>query len=78
MIGLLLILAAAAACVDAVRRPASQWVEADRNKAFWLTMIIILNVVGALAYVIAVVPRFPRGAGATPAELLKPSGRGEG
>jgi Phospholipase_D-nuclease N-terminal len=78
MIGVLLILAAGAAFIDAVRRPASQWVEADRNKAFWLTMIVILNVVGVVAYVITVVPRFPRGAGSTDTELLKPPAGIEG
>jgi len=72
MIGVLLILVAGGAFVDAVRRPASQWIEADRNKAFWLTMIVILNVIGVAVYVIAVVPRFPRGPGSTNAELLKP------
>jgi len=72
MIGVLLILVAAVAFIDAVRRPASQWVEADRNRPFWLTMIVVLNVIGVVAYALAVVPRFPRGAGSTDAELLKP------
>jgi hypothetical protein len=75
MIGALLIVTAAAALVDAVRRPASHWIEVDRNKAFWLTMIILLNVVGVAAYLIGVVPRFPRGAGRTDAELMKSSPR---
>lgn len=71
MIGILLLLTAAAAFIDAVRRPASHWVEADRNKAFWLTMIIMLNVLGVLAYMVAVWPLFPRGAGSTDAQLMK-------
>ena len=77
MIGILLLLAAAAAFIDAVRRPASHWVEADRNKAFWLTMIILLNVLGVLAYIVAVLPLFPRGEGSTDAQLMKPP-RGAG
>ncbi|MFI4991566.1 MAG: PLDc N-terminal domain-containing protein [Solirubrobacterales bacterium] len=73
MIGVLLIVVAAVAFLDAVRRPPSQWIEADRNRAFWLVMIVLMNVIGVVAYLIAVVPRFPRGAGTTAAELLKPS-----
>ena len=53
---------AAAGVIDAARRPASQWVAADRNRAFWIVMMVFLNILGVVAYVIAVVPRFSGGA----------------
>jgi|ERR1035441_1433426 hypothetical protein len=73
-LSVLCIILSAAAFVDAVRRPASQWVQADRNKGFWLTMIVLLNILGVVAYVVGVVPRLGRGTGASDARLLKSPG----
>jgi hypothetical protein len=49
-----------AAVVDAVRRSSSQWVEADRNKSFWITIIVLTNVIGSTIYAAFVLPRFAR------------------
>ena len=46
-----------AAFIDAVRRPGSDWVDADRRRAFWIVMIAMLNVFGAIAYALLVLPR---------------------
>jgi hypothetical protein len=62
----------AVAFVDALRRSPSEWLEADRNKAFWLVMLVFLNVLGALAYVLFVVTRFS-GSRATGEDFLKRS-----
>jgi hypothetical protein len=62
---------AALAFVDGVRRPASQWLEADRNRGYWLTAIVLLNVVGALLYLVFVLPRFPAGSSAGGEMFLK-------
>jgi hypothetical protein len=53
-------LATGAAFLDGCRRSSIEWVEADRNRAFWLTMIVVLNVVGAVFYLLLVVPQFSR------------------
>ena len=39
-----------AAVVDAARRSSSQWVEGDRNKSFWITIIVLTNVIGSTIY----------------------------
>jgi hypothetical protein len=70
---LLLLLAAGAAFLDGFRRPSSQWIEADRNRGFWLGMIVVLNVLGVAAYLLFVLPRFPRGAVDIDRTLLKSS-----
>jgi len=49
-----------AAFIDALRRPGSDWVEADRRRAFWVVMIVLLNVFGAAAYALLVLPRMAR------------------
>ena len=49
---------AAIACIDALRRSPSEWIEADRNKGFWIAMLVLLNGLGVLIYVLFVVPRF--------------------
>jgi hypothetical protein len=48
----------AIAFIDALRRSSSEWLGADRNRAFWLIMIVFLNVLGALAYALFVLPCF--------------------
>ena len=75
MTGLVILLYATAvlAFIDAVRRPTSEWVEADRNKAFWLVMLVILNVLGALMYTLFILPRFPRGQSQVENAFLKGS-----
>jgi beta-lactamase regulating signal transducer with metallopeptidase domain len=69
----LLYAAALIAFVDALRRPASQWVQADRNKTFWLMMLVLLNVLVAPLYALFVVPRFTRGQSDLDAAFLKRS-----
>jgi hypothetical protein len=59
------------AFIDAARRPASQWLLADRNRAFWLVLIVFLNIFGACLYALFVFPRFPRGSADVDATLLK-------
>jgi predicted PurR-regulated permease PerM len=49
-----------AAFLDVCRRPSVEWVAADRNRAFWLVMLVVLNIVGAVFYLLLVVPQFPR------------------
>ncbi len=56
-------LAAAIALIDQLRRPASEWLGADRNRGSWITATVLLGIVAcglfiAVAYVVAVVPRF--------------------
>lgn len=49
-----------AAFLDACRRSSVEWVAADRNRAFWLVMLVVLNIVGAVFYLLLVVSQFPR------------------
>jgi hypothetical protein len=53
---------------DQLRRPASEWVAADRDRNYWVTVTVIgslfcLGVVAAIAYAISVMPRFGTGGG---------------
>jgi hypothetical protein len=53
----------AVATLNAFLRPASAWVEADRNRGTWLTLLILCSALGlgmiiAPIYLIGVVPRF--------------------
>jgi hypothetical protein len=62
------------ALVHALTRPPSAWVEADRNKGYWVGILIILTVIGlgiviGPIYGFGVVPRFS-GPGA-PSEFEK-------
>jgi hypothetical protein len=48
---------------DQLRRPASEWVAADRDRGYWVMVTVIgslfcLGLVAAVAYGISVVPRF--------------------
>lgn len=63
--GILIIsyLAAAGALADQLRRPASVWVSADRNRGWWIGMTIVFGLFAcgifiAPAYLLGVVPRF--------------------
>jgi hypothetical protein len=63
--GILIIsyLAAAAALGDQLRRPASAWVAADRNRGWWIATTTVFGlfacgIVIAPAYLLGVVPRF--------------------
>jgi hypothetical protein len=56
-------LAAAAALADQLRRPASEWAAADRNRGWWISMTVFLGLFAcgifiAPAYLVGVVPRF--------------------
>lgn len=58
-------LCGAAAVFDALRRPQAAWVAADRNRSFWVVLIVGVSlfalgpVIGAV-YLVAVVPGFSR------------------
>jgi cbb3-type cytochrome oxidase subunit 1 len=52
-----------AAVIDQVRRPASEWASADRNRSWWIGTTAVAaffacGVFAALAYFIGVLPRF--------------------
>jgi hypothetical protein len=56
-------LSGAAAIAHAATRPSSAWVHADRQRGYWLTVLITLTlfalgIVAAIAYLVGVVPRF--------------------
>jgi hypothetical protein len=62
------------ALVHALTRPPSAWIEADRNKGFWVTMLIVLTLVGlgvviGPIYGFMVVPNFS--GGGAPSEFEK-------
>jgi hypothetical protein len=59
------------AFIDAIRRPASDWASADRNRAFWLVILLFLNALAAVCYAIFVVPRFSRAAANIDSAFLK-------
>jgi uncharacterized iron-regulated membrane protein len=49
--------------VDELRRPASEWTAADRNRGYWVGLTVtagflFLGVLAALVYAVALVPRF--------------------
>lgn len=50
--------------IDAARRPTAQWAEADRDKGYWVTSLVMSGilvlpaVVLVPAYLIGVLPRF--------------------
>jgi hypothetical protein len=48
------------AVVDMVRRPESDWSEADRDKWTWVVLGVLLAPIIWLAYLVFVMPRFPR------------------
>jgi hypothetical protein len=55
--------AAVLALIDQIRRPASAWAAADRNRGWWIGMTVVLGlfacgvIIGA-CYLVGVVPRF--------------------
>lgn len=56
-------LAAAAALADQLRRPASAWAAADRDRGWWIGMTVVFGLFAcgifiASAYLLGVVPRF--------------------
>jgi hypothetical protein len=59
------------AFIDAIRRPASDWASADRNRAFWLVMLVFLNAIAAVCYALFIVPRFSRAAANIDSAFLK-------
>ncbi len=65
------LLVALGGVIDAARRPAVAWVEADRNRGFWIIMMVFFNVLGVVPYALFVVPRFPRGGSTTDDAFLK-------
>lgn len=57
---------------DMLRRPASEWVAADRDRSYWVTMAALggfmcLGLVAGAVYLMSVVPRLGGGAGPDPA-----------
>lgn len=59
--------------VDAIRRPSSQWTGADRNRTFWVMMLLLLGPLTLLIYLVGVFPRLLAAAreGAGPAEFIR-------
>jgi len=56
-------LAGLGALVDQIRRPASQWVAADRNRGAWISATVLCGfpacgLLVALVYLMGVLPRF--------------------
>ena len=54
------------AILHGLAKPASEWVAADRNRGYWLTMMVTGTVVGVgliatAFYVVGVVPRYASG-----------------
>lgn len=58
-----------AAVIDAVRRPSYAWVEADRNRAYWVSGLVFgllflpVGILLAIAYAVGVLPRMTESAG---------------
>jgi hypothetical protein len=57
------LLAAGLTLVDQLRRPASAWTAADRDRSYWATTTFIAGlfacgVLAAIAYAVGVLPRF--------------------
>ena len=52
------------AAVDCLRRPHLQWVAADRQRAFWVVMLIFLGPLMVWIYLIGVLPRLNSASGA--------------
>jgi uncharacterized iron-regulated membrane protein len=53
--------------VGQLRRPASQWTAADRNRSWWIGVTSVLGLLGCgifvgLAYLVGVVPAFAQSA----------------
>jgi len=48
----------AACIIDAALQPASAWTEADRNRPYWIVMLIFFGILAAVPYLVAVRPRF--------------------
>ena len=49
--------------VDAFRHSASDWTAADRNRPFWVVLMLFLGPFGVLSYLVAVRPRFQLSSG---------------
>ncbi len=58
-IGVLLCVGAVIAFIDALRRSPSEWIEADRNRGYWLITLVLFSVFAAPFYALFVLPRFP-------------------
>lgn len=56
--------------VDAFRHSVSDWVFADRQRAFWVIFMLLLGPILVAIYAVAVRPRFPTG-DETSASFLK-------
>ena len=48
------------ALVDAATRPDSLWSTIDQTKLVWVVIILLVPVFGALLYLMAIRPKFPR------------------
>jgi hypothetical protein len=75
---LLVIYAVTGAClIDAIRRPMGQWAEADRDKSYWVTMLVVSAVLllpapfFVPAYVFGVLPHFSAQASRSPSPFDK-------
>jgi hypothetical protein len=64
-------ISAAVALADQLRRPASAWTAADRDRGWWLSATVILGLAACglfigIAYLLGVVPRFASDDGVDP------------
>jgi hypothetical protein len=55
-IGWLYMLIGIAGTVDALVHPQSNWVHAERNKPFWIVMMLVFSIFAVLPYLIGVRP----------------------
>lgn len=65
---ILSLLAGGLTAIDQLRRPASQWVAADRDRSFWVTMTVLggllyLGIVAAIVYAVTLLPLLGRAPG---------------
>jgi len=56
-LGWIIVIFNIALAIDAARRPASVWAAADRQKTWWVTLLVIFGFVAFIPYVIGVLPR---------------------
>jgi hypothetical protein len=79
VIGLLAYLGCWLVAVDAIRRSSWQWTSADRDKTFWVIMLILFGPLFVIPYLLAVLPRLLKASsdGAAPEQFVKQPRTGE-
>lgn len=64
-------LVTAAAVIDIVRRPASQWAATDRSRSTWVIVVVLFNVIGVAIYALFMLPRLMSQGGAVDPQFRK-------